>query len=541
MDSQESVSQTLEIKKLSSPKHNKITQTKMLPQEIEKTPQILPTEKQKTPNEPQENTSLNLSEYDYTLSQAGGSHPRQKSPIILKNNAPEILTQEISLNDLIHEEASTHDYANHSQAKSPTQANLVYTFKESGSSMKTHRDNYRDQSSKDTQNKTNRNKSKFTNVYTLQDFYVRQKTKSKRGFSHDNKPDSKYFFSKFRASLKKTQSKMPRPASNKKITKLPKPRSNISTTKKVPSYKRSFNFTKESKDVLNKNSQRDSEKLRSKYSLPFSKKNLPMRKLKTTRLNKNTNNSKTDAKGKVAGNQKRTLSKEQSKRDSDSKPQVMRKMDRLKNFWYNRKPHEKGPSQTSLKQITVKPKKPGQSDAQHIKRESEDHPPFGKSPKTKEKQRNSGDSQFDDSISKNFVKSTPIDLLQSRIRQLESEEEIKNPFLESSSEREAEYLDKANPKFGDHSTYLDDQKEKTDQVTNNNFFSKKYSGSRIKSYDSNPSLGETKKGTKFVFDSKAYTKFGSFRQINRIRNHENMLFQNLISTKQIQTNFTKKM
>ena len=550
MDSQESVSQTLEIDKLRSPMHNKISQTKMIPQQIDKTPQKLPTQKQQNGNEPQDNHSLNLSEYDYTL-----SHPRQESPII-KNDAPQILTQGIALNDLIHKEESTHDYGNHSQAKSPTQANYVYTTKERDLSIKTHRHNHTDQSSKHTQNKTNktnRNKSKFTNVYTLQDFYARQKTKSVRGLSHDNKRASKYFFSKFRASLKKTQSKMLMPPStststltstwNKKITILPKPRSNISTTKKAHNYKRSFNFRKETKHN-NKNSHRDSDKLRSKHSFPFSKKNLPVRKLKATKVNTSTRtkSSKTDTKGKVAGNQPNTYSKQQSNRDSDTEPQLIRKMDRLKKFWYRRKPHEKGPSQTSLNQTTVKHKKPGYEDAQELdlKRENDKLPPFRKSPKTKEKHSNSKNLGVTNSISNDFVKSTPIDLLQSRMREVKSDKQVKNSFLDSSSETEAECTEKTDPKFHDQCTYLDDQKDKMQQVTNDNFYSKKYSGSRVKSYDSNHSPGDTKKAAKFVFDSKAYSEFGSLRQINRIRNHENMLFQNLITTRQIQTDFTKK-
>ena len=68
------------------------------------------------------------------------------------------------------------------------------------------------------------------------------------------------------------------------------------------------------------------------------------------------------------------------------------------------------------------------------------------------------------------------------------------------------------------------QQDKMEQVTNNSILLKKYSGSWAKSYDSNHSLGDTKKGTKFVFDSKAYIKFGFFRQTNRIKNHENIVF-----------------
>ena len=68
-------------------------------------------------------------------------------------------------------------------------------------------------------------------------------------------------------------------------------------------------------------------------------------------------------KKKVARNQPNTFSKQQSKRDSDREPQ---QMDRLKKFWYRRKPQEKGPSQKSLKQTTLKHKKPGYEDAQEL-------------------------------------------------------------------------------------------------------------------------------------------------------------------------------
>jgi hypothetical protein len=474
--------------------------------------------------------------------------------------------------------------------------NVIYTFKQSNSSLKKFveiespksnkissvlYDNKQKEPKLNNSQNTQmiKRNSKFTNVYTLQDFHKKEKTIIKRGYSHDNKLrkepllKSKSFLNK-NQTLKK---RLSRPPSIKKKNQ-PERKSNFITQTKQTKYKNSFNASNEIHEKIVRTSGRDSEKFRSKQRPNFTfqtKKTKAMKNLKTnTNLKKINpklqkkirNNSKSDnlnyPQNSITKNKKvQGISMEGSRAKGESRDKMEKKMERLKHYWYRRKPLDKQLSQTqqvkkgTQSQSNQHTKTVYSNKSSFLKFSKERDSFFSKTNSNQKRGNTESNFTFQKTKNNNFIKSSPEKSVnQIKLKQIASlgeEEQLQqrtpNPFFNTNHE---------DQKKGEEWPFLteyDDSKELIKDIlpqakipidsfakNKNKPYINNISGDRIKSYESNPTFRTSLKNKKIVLDSKKYQLFGSFRKMPIELNEENTGLQNLVKSSKAHIDFLKK-